>query len=60
MAVLLLERGKITFLPINTWNKEGKYMLIVYALRRIFYTYKSVYILYQMKAEIIFFVYVII
>ena len=31
-------------------------MLVVYALGRIFNTHKSVYILYQIKAEIIYFV----
>ena len=56
MAILLLKRGKIEFLPINIRNKEGRYMLVVYALGRIFDTHKSEYFLYQMKAEIIYFV----
>ena len=51
-----VEKGQNCILPINVRNKEGRYILVVYALRRIFNTHKSVYISYKMKAEIIYFV----
>ena len=57
MAILLLKRGKIEYLPINIRNKEGRYMLVVYALGRIFNAHKSEYFLYQLNAEIIYFVF---
>ena len=56
---MLLKRGKnsiFQFLPINIRNKEGRYVPVVYALRRILNTDKSEYFVYLMKAEIIYFV----
>ena len=39
-----VEKGqKLNFLPINIRNKEGRYMLVVYALGRIFNAHKSEY-----------------
>ena len=32
MAILQLKQGKSEFLPVNIRNKEGRYMLVVYAL----------------------------
>ena len=37
-------------------TNEGRYMLVVYTLGRIFNTHKSEYFLYQIKTEIIYFV----
>ena len=48
--------AKIEVLLINIRNNEGSYILVVYALGRIFNTHQSEYFLYQMKAEIIYFV----
>ena len=52
MAILLLKGSKNEFVPIIIRNKEGRYMLVVYALN----THNSEYFLYQMKAELIYFV----
>ena len=53
----VVEKGqKVAFLSINIRKKEGRYMLVVYALLHISNTHKSVYISYRMKAEIINFV----
>ena len=41
MAVLLLN----AFLSISIRKKEGRYMLVVYALGAFFNNYKSIYIL---------------
>ena len=41
-----VEKGQklnFEFLPINIRNKEGRYMLLVYALGRIFNAHKSEY-----------------
>ena len=46
-----VEKGQKAFLPINIQNKEGRYMLVVYALRSFFNYYKSVHFSYQMKDE---------
>ena len=56
MAILLLKRGKNRILALHIRDKEGRHMLVVYALGRIFNAHKSDYSLYQIKAEIIYFV----
>ena len=57
MAVLLRKKVKIAFLPVNIRNKEGRNKLVVDALGRFLNTHDSASILYQMKAEIIYFVF---
>ena len=49
-----VEKGQ-KILPNNIRNKEGRYMLVVHALGRIFNTLNLIF-LYQMKAGIIYFV----
>ena len=57
MANSLVKRGKKVFLPFNIRNKEGIYTCMLVFMRWcVVYTHKSVYILYQMKAEIIYFI----
>ena len=56
MTVLLLKRSKIAFLSINIRNKEERHMLVINAPGRSFDIRKFICILYQVKAEIIYFV----